>query len=288
MLMGSAYGAKQKARRGSVKTSSVWVYAAATATTFVFVGPLLWIISLALRPESEVFRNSVLPARWDFGNFEQAMAIGSLWHYTRNSLLLGCVCTLVVLPLGFLAGYSFARYRFRGRSLLLFLFMFSLTIPGLVNLVAIYLVFSKVHLLNSYVGLSMVYAAGNVPLATWVMRSSIRAIPRELEEAAMVDGYSRFRAVLRVVVPLTWPGLVSVAVLVFVFVWQEFVIATTLISSAGKGVVSQGLFAMEGQYGTDYTVLAAGAIIISILPIMLFVILQRRFISGMTMGGVTG
>jgi ABC-type glycerol-3-phosphate transport system permease component len=143
-------------------------------------------------------------------------------------------------------------------------------------------------LINNPVGLILVDVAASLPLATWMTRSFVLAIPVDMEESAMLDGCSRFGAGVRIVLPLTGPLVAAVLVIVFVTTWQEFIVAQTLMSDPDMGVVSQGLLAMQGEYSIDFGGLAAGAIFISVVPVALFLILQRRFVDGMTAGAQTG
>ncbi len=265
----------------------IGVYLAALIVVLIFVLPVLWVFSLSVRPESDLLKMSLLPGGFHWENYRRAMTQGSLTRLMMNSAFLGVLTSVIVLPLGFLAGYSFARFRFWGRRTLLFLFMFSLTIPGLVNLIGVYKVFTVLHVTNNQIALAVVYAAGSLPMSTWMSRAYVLSIPRQVEEAAWIDGCTAFGAIRRIVAPLSGPSLASVGIVVFVGVWQEFIVAQTLITSNSKGVVSQGLFRMQQQYTSDNTGLAAGSIIISVVPVLLFVLLQRRFVSGMTMGART-
>lgn len=257
------------------------------AIVVVFALPMLWIILKAIQPESEVFSNNIIPSSITFDNFARAIKSGRLLNYSLSSVLLAIATCCFVLPLGFLSGYSLARFQFPGRGFLMFLFMFSLTIPGLVNLLAIYQAFTAMRLINNPAALVIVYTAASLPLATWLSRAFILAVPAEIEEAAMVDGCSRIGGMFRITLPLVLPGLGAVAVFVVVHVFQEFIVAQTLITTKGVGVVSQGLRMMQGQYSLDYTALAAGSILVSIVPVGLFLITQRQFIAGMTAGSVT-
>jgi len=195
------------------------------------------------------------------------------------------VCA-IVLPLGFVTGYALARFSFAGRGALLFLFMFSLTIPGLVNLVAIYQLFSYARLINNPVSLVIVYSVSTLPLAVWLMRAYILALPSEIEQAALIDGCSRFGILWRIVLPLAMPGIGAVAVLTTVNVFHEFIVAQTLVKIEGIGVVNQGLRQLQTEHAFDYTGLAAGSILVSVVPVLLFLVLQRQFISGMTAGAI--
>jgi multiple sugar transport system permease protein len=143
-----------------------------------------------------------------------------------------------------------------------------------------------VGLLNTYHGLILVYSAAGLPVTTWLMRAYLQTVPVELEEAAMIDGCTRVGALVRITLPLASPGLAAAALLVFVNVWHEFIVAQTVISRDALRVVSQGLFAMREQFNTDYTGLAAVAIVISVPVVVLFILLQERFVAGLTAGGV--
>lgn len=253
----------------------------------VFALPMLWIVFKAFQPESDVFSNSLFPTALTLENFARAIKTGYLGQYTLSTTLLSVATCCIVLPIGFLSGYALARFTFMGRGLALFLFMFSLTIPGLVNLLAIYQAFSWVRLINNPIGLVIVYSASSLPLATWLTRAFVLAIPREIEEAGLVDGCSRLSCMTRIALPLCLPGLGAIAVFVVVHVFQEFIVAQTLMTTKGVGVVSQGLRMLQSQYMLDYTGLAAGSILVSIVPVGLFLILQRQFIAGMTAGSVT-
>ncbi|TDE09699.1 carbohydrate ABC transporter permease [Jiangella asiatica] len=256
--------------------------------TLVFLAPLLWVLLLALRPQSEALSSSPLPSVLTLENLHRALSRGSLVDLTQNSTILCVAVCLVVVPLSLLAGYAFARFRFKGRNLLLFVFMFSLAVPGLVNLIAIYQFYAVAGLINNPLGLIMVDVAAALPLATWLIRSFVLSIPVDMEEAATIDGCSRLGAAVRILLPLTGPVVAAVLVIVFVTTWQEFIVAQTLMSDPSMGVVSQGLLAMQGEYSTDMTGLAAGAVFISVVPVALFLLLQRRFVDGMTAGAQTG
>ena len=185
-----------------------------------------------------------------------------------------------------MTGYALARFKFLGRGPVLFLFMFSLTIPGLVNLVAIYQAFSALRMINNPISLVIIYSASSLPLAVWLMRAYILALPSEIEEAALIDGCSRPGIIWRIVLPLALPGVGAVAVLTVVAVFHEFIVATTMMRTEGIGVVNQGLRQLQTQYSFDFTGLAAGSVMVSIIPVLLFLILQRQFISGMTAGAI--
>lgn len=254
----------------------------------VFTMPICWILLKALQPESLVFSSVISLTQFTLANFGRAIDQGSLVSYTLSTSIIALITCAIVLPLGLVSGYALARFTFIGRSTLLFLFMFSLTIPGLVNLLAVYQVFSMAKLINNPLSLVLLYSASSLPLSVWLMRAYILSLPSEVEEAALIDGCSRFGILWRIVLPLALPGVGAVAVLTVVSVFHEFIMAQTLVKVTGIGVVNQGLWRLQTEYTLDYTGIAAASILVSTVPVLLFVILQRQFISGMTAGAMKG
>lgn len=254
----------------------------------VFTLPICWILLKALQPESLVFSSVVSVAEFTFANFGRAIVQGSLVSYTISTSIIALLTCAIVLPLGLVSGYALARFAFIGRATLLFLFMFSLTIPGLVNLLAVYQVFSMVKLINNPLSLVLLYSASSLPLSVWLMRAYILSLPSEVEEAAQIDGCSRLGILWRIVLPLALPGVGAVAVLTVVSVFHEFIMAQTLVKITGIGVVNQGLWRLQTEYTLDYTGIAAASILVSVIPVLLFVVLQRQFVSGMTAGAMKG
>lgn len=256
------------------------------AVVTMFLLPMVWIVLKSLQPEQYVFSSTIDPSAFTVENFQRAFVQGSLLSYTISTTLIALATCAIVLPFGFVTGYALARFKFLGRGPVLFLFMFSLTIPGLVNLVAIYQAFSALRMINNPISLVIIYSASSLPLAVWLMRAYILALPSEIEEAALIDGCSRPGIIWRIVLPLALPGVGAVAVLTVVAVFHEFIVATTMMRTEGIGVVNQGLRQLQTQYSFDFTGLAAGSVMVSIVPVALFLILQRQFISGMTAGAI--
>jgi ABC-type glycerol-3-phosphate transport system permease component len=247
---------------------------------------LCWIVLKSLQPESLVFSGAIDLSALTFDNYARALSEGALISYTVSTLIIAIATCLIVVPLGFLSGYALARFKFFGRGTVLFLFMFSLTIPGLVNLMAIYQLFSVFRLVNNPVTLVVVYSVASLPLAVWLMRAYVLSLPVELEEAALIDGCTRVGILWRIVFPIATPGLGAVAVLTVVGVFHEFIMAQTLVRLDGIGVVNQGLRKLQTEHAFDFTGLAAGSVLVSVVPVLLFLLLQRQFISGMTAGAI--
>ncbi|WP_245578915.1 carbohydrate ABC transporter permease [Cucumibacter marinus] len=272
---------RKRAMRIDWATVFTWV-----AVIVVFLLPMVWIVLKALQPEQLVFSGTIEVSQFTLENFERAITQGSLLSYTISNTIIALATCAIVVPLGYVTGYALARFRFPGRGSFLFLFMFSLTIPGLVNLVAIYQLFSALRMINNPVTLVIVYSASSLPLAVWLMRAYIMALPAEIEEAALIDGCSRFGILWRIVLPIALPGVGAVTVLTIVAVFHEFIVAQTMMRIDGIGVVNQGLRQLQTEHFFDFTGLAAGSVLVSLVPVALFLLLQRQFISGMTAGAI--
>jgi ABC-type glycerol-3-phosphate transport system permease component len=192
----------------------------------------------------------------------------------------------LVLGAGALAAYPLARINFRGSQVVLFLIIAPMMIPGLVNLVPTYIMMAKLGLLDSYYGLILIYWVHSLPLAIWVLRGFFQSIPRELEDAAAVDGATRLQSLWSIILPLSQPALAAVALLVFLNAWNEFVIASIMTSSALMRTAQVFLYLNMTDVGVNWGEMMASALAINLPVLGLFLLLQRRFIAGLTAGAL--
>jgi ABC-type glycerol-3-phosphate transport system permease component len=194
----------------------------------------------------------------------------------------------LVLLIGVPAGYAAARYNFRGKNSILFLLMMTVMIPGIVTLIPQYFLAVRLGLHDSFLVLILIYGAWQVPTVVWIMRGFFQNIPRELDESAQVDGCSRVGAFYHVVLPLSIPGIAAAAMVVFVWVWNEFIIALNMTASNATRPLTVGLYFFIGETGIQWGGMSAGAAM-ALLPVILaFIFLQRRFVEGLTSGSVKG
>lgn len=251
--------------------------------------PIYWTLNTSLKPES---RNVTFPPQW-------LPEPATLEHYAYvitstiprnylNSILLAAGTIVLVLVVAVHASYAAARFQFRGKNTILFVLLATIMVPGIVTLIPQYFLAVQLGLHDTYLVLMLIFAAWQTPTATWVLRGFFESIPPELEEAAMVDGCTRLGAFYRVVLPLAQPGLVAAAILVFVWVWNEFVIALNLTSSTATRPLTVGLYFFVSESGIEWGRMAAAASMALIPVIILFAVLQRRFIQGLTAGAVRG
>lgn len=254
------------------------------------IGPLLWAVSTSFKQPDAVITlvPHLLPQHFTWKNYHDVLFGSHMPHYFLNSTIVTLGTLIVTLTAGSLGGYAAARYRFRGKSTLLFLILASIMIPGVVVLVPLYLISSALGLHNTYTALILVYSAWQTPFVLWLMQGFFSTIPRELEESAMMDGLSWGRTFWNIILPLARPGLAAAAIVVFVWVWNEFILAFTLISSDSMRVINNGLYFYISVYGIEWGKLMAASLIATIPEVLFFVLLQKSFVKGLTMGAVKG
>lgn len=251
--------------------------------------PLLWMISVSFKPDNEPF---AIPARlWPenptLSNYAGAFE-PEFRRYFLNSAIVSISTILISVTAGLLAAYSLSRFRVRGFGLVLLFIITAQVAPAATIIIPLFQIVKTFDLLNTYVALVSAYVTITLPVATWMLLGFIRGIPRELEEAAMCDGATRFQAFRLVVVPLARPGIAATAVWLAVVVWQEFLFALSLTTSRNMRTVSVGMSDFIGQYGIRYGDLMASAVAVSIPVMVLFFFLQRYFVAGLTAGAVKG
>jgi len=263
------------------------VYAAMVLVAISSLLPFVWAFLTSLKVERQVyaFPPQLVPNPVTSYNYLQAINHGLLLALF-NSLVISLATVALVLTAGSLAAYPLARMTFRGSQVALFLILVPLMIPGLVNLVPTYIIMAKLGLLDSYQGLILIYWVHSLPLAIWVLRGFFQQLPRELEDAASVDGASRLRILWSIVVPLSQPALAAVALLVFLNSWNEFVIASIMTSSALMRTAQVFLYLNMTDVGVNWGEMMASGLATNLPVLALFLLLQRRFIAGLTAGAM--
>lgn len=222
-------------------------------------------------------------------NFVRFFTSADTPRLLANSLLISVSATALNLVLGVLGAYALSRLRFRGRKTFMFSILLIRVIPPPATIVALYLLMVKLHLDNSYLGLILVEAAAALPVTLWLLKGTIDAIPFELEEAAWIDGNTRFEAIRRVVLPLVGPGLGAAAMLAFMAVWGDFLTPLVLLQSPDLYPLSIGLFRAFSAFNqVDWGVLAASAVIYMVPPAILYIVLRRHLLRSSLGGALKG
>ena len=264
------------------------VFAAAVA---FFGGPLLWVLSLSIRTRQEVYVTSLrlIPETPTFENYVEVFYSAQFSVFLINSLKLSVAGSVGAILVAAPAAYAFSRLSFRGNSALLLGVLALQMISPLVIVIPLYRYFARLNVLDSHFSTAMVYIAILVPLATWMLKGFFDGIPPALDEAAMVDGCTRFGAFRKVTLPLILPGLTSVFVLTAILAWAEFIVPYVLLSEPSLLPISVGILNFQGNYAsTSPNVVAAGGILAMLPAIATFVILQRFIVRALTSGAIKG
>jgi multiple sugar transport system permease protein len=270
--------------------AALWAYTAVALACGFALLPVLWGLSTSLKTAQEVhaWPPQWLPAAPTLRNWSDAVFEPRFMRYVGNTLLVVGMSLVLSLGLALLTAWTTVRFRFRGRDGLLLLMWSTIMVPGIAVVVPLYAIAVEVGLYDTLWAPALVFSAWLVPTLVWLLRGFIAAVPAELEESAQIDGCTPLGAFLRVTVPLLWPGLVAGAILVFVAIWNDFLIGYSLTLSDENRLVQVGIYAFMTETGVEYGPLCAAAIA-SIVPIVaLYALLQRYFIQGLTGGAVKG
>ncbi|MBK9369916.1 MAG: sugar ABC transporter permease [Deltaproteobacteria bacterium] len=264
-------------------------------TTLAVLYPVLWVLKMALTP-SQAFSMDPMPfpTEVSFQNFREVIgttAADGSWLFGRqllNSLFVSAVTSALGITLACTAGYAMSRWAFPGRDIGMSMFLVTQMFPGVVMAIPLYILLDEAGLLNSMLGLALVYSTTAVPFSTWNLKGYFDTIPVELEEAALMDGASRWMTFTRIILPLARPALVVTALFSFMTAWNEFILAATFMSDERAFTLPVVLQSYVGDFGTEWGRFAAGSILVSLPVMLLFFALQRFLVEGLTAGSVKG
>jgi N,N'-diacetylchitobiose transport system permease protein len=260
------------------------------AVFVVMIFPVYWMVSTAFKTGPNIFSYSPkwLPIPATLANFGDAIHRQYFWQNVRNSLIVVIVVVTLSLVLAFLAALALAKFRFYGRKAFIVITIAVLMVPLNALIIPLYITLSRVHEVNKLSGVIITYMTFVLPFAIWTLRGFILGVPRELEEAAMVDGTTRFGAFVRILLPLVAPGLVATSIFAFIQAWNEYIIAYVLLSSPEKQTLTVWLASFTTNRGTEWGPLMAGATLTAVPVVIFFLIVQRRIAFGLTSGAVRG
>jgi raffinose/stachyose/melibiose transport system permease protein len=266
----------------------VGTHAVLLVFSVIALAPLVSIFFVSFYPPGQAATGLALPRHWNFDNYAHA------WNVTNFGTLMmsSAVVAVVVVPLGtvlcLLAGYAFGTMRFRGRTPLFFIFLMGLIMPFEATIVPLYFDERAFGLVNTYPGLILPETALFLSFGTFWMRSHFLSAPRSLIEAARLDGAGSWQTLWKVLVPSAWPALTTVMTLFFIWSWNEFLLALVLMTDPHVQTAPAGLGLFVGRHTTDVSGLAAAAVIMSVPCLVVYVVLQRHFIRGVTSGSIKG
>ncbi|MFT4005835.1 MAG: carbohydrate ABC transporter permease, partial [Lacrimispora sp.] len=245
--------------------------------------PLIQVFLNSFRSDREVKSMPLgLPEKWVFNNYPETWKIGGYGQAYVNSILIAAVVIVVVLTVAGLGAYSISKLEYRGRGFFNAYFFVAISLPGFLYIVPDYFMFNKLHLIDSRLGLMLVYTAMQIPFNMLLLKTFLTGIPRELEEAAKIDGCSELDSFLRITVPIAKPMFLTVAILVFVNVWNEYLWSNTFITTEVLKPVSTRFVKFTGEYGSDMARIYTASVITITPVIVLYLLFSRKFIEGMT------
>lgn len=272
--------------------NKIFIYFSLCFVSFVSLFPSLWILLTSLKSEKEIHSSNIhlIPQNPNFENYLNVFKeLPDLITYIKNSTIITGIVVISTLIIASFAGYAFARMKFKCSSVLLGSILFVITIPAVVFLIPIYTMEANLGILNTYIGLIIPYIASSLPFAIFIMRGTYRGISNSIEEAAIIDGCSSFQLFYKIMVPLGIQGIITVAVLTFLSIWGEFILAFSLVEESRMRTLPVGIVLLKGEGGSWSYGLLSAAVIISIIPsVILFLILQRYFVRGIMQGAIKG
>jgi multiple sugar transport system permease protein len=252
--------------------------------------PVLWLVSLSFKTPTAVLDPSFWPQSWTWSNYSQILETSQFIRPLVNSIGIGLIATLIAVVFASMAAYAIARLDFPGKGLLIGLSLLIAMFPQIALVTPMFNIERDLHLFNTWPGLIIPYVAFGLPLGIYTLSAFFREIPWELEKAAKVDGATPFQAFTQVIAPLAAPGMVTTAILVFLFCWNEFLFAISFTSTLSSRTAPAAIeyFSGSSQFTVPTGPIAAAAVVITI-PIIIFVVFfQRRIVSGLTSGAVKG
>lgn len=258
----------------------------------VLLFPLFWILMTSLKTEQEIFRipPTIIPEKLNLQSYAAQVETGdfNMFQSFANSFIISAGATVISVILAVPASYGIAKYRFRGRKVMLLGFLVTQMLPVAVLLTPMFILFRGMNLYNTAGAAILADATIGIPFSILILKNYFASIPKDLEEAAYIDGCNRFSAFIRVLIPIAKPGVMVCAIFSFLYAWGDLAYGMTFIIDQQKRPITAGIFNFMGQYGTKWSYLTAFAVVTIIPVALIFIFMQKYIISGMTSGAVKG
>jgi multiple sugar transport system permease protein len=252
--------------------------------------PIYWTVKISVTPENLLYSEGIRlwPSRVTFANYASVLKATDFPRFFLNSLIVSLSTALIVTVVASLAGYALSRFRFRGKAWVSLVLLLTQTFPLVMVIPPIFRIMSQLGLTDNLYGLIVIYTAFNIAFATFLMQSFFDGVPKDLEEAAMIDGCTRVMALRRIILPLTLPGMGATVAFVFTAAWSELLFALMLINSDDQKTFSVGLLTFIGKFAVDWGQMMAASVMALIPVCIFFMFLQRYLVTGLTAGAVKG
>ena len=253
--------------------------------------PVLYAVSVSVNAQNSVISSdfSFIPKQFTLNNYKIILFQKPFLIWLWNSAILAISTVVISLCVAVPAAYAFSRFRFKGRKTCLYLLLLLNAFPAILSMFAVYNLLKPMRLVNSYVGLIIIYIGTMAIFGLWNMKGYFDTIPLEIEEAAKIDGANDFTLVTKVILPLARPAIIVTAVLILVFVWNEYIFAVTFMTGAEKYTLAAGLYSLQAtEYTRNWPVFSAASLLVSLPILIIFFAVQKNMVSGLTAGGVKG
>jgi multiple sugar transport system permease protein len=267
-----------------------WMYIAIAAIVIFCLFPFYWLVNLSLKTGNDLQSSRIIPPHPTLDNYRAIFKNPDFTKALRNSAVVALVTTVLALGVGSFCAYALARLKLRGKSFILAVVLTISTFPQIAIAAPLFKLWSDIGLFNTWFGLIIPYLTFALPLSVYILVSFFKEIPRDLEEAALVDGATHFQAFRKVVVPLAAPGLATAGILTFIGAWNEFLLAVTLTSSSKARTVPAAIAFFTGatEHEVPFGSISAASVVISVPLILLVLFFQKRIVAGLTAGAVKG
>jgi multiple sugar transport system permease protein len=282
--------ARERARKRPRQGQHPLIWVAVVAIIIFCLLPFYWLINTSLKTGADLSGSDLLPPNPSLKNYESIFKNSDFTNGLKNSAIVSLTVTVLALLFGSFAAYALARLKLRGKFVILGIVLSVTTFPGIAIAAPLFKLWTDIGIYNTRIGLIIPYLTFALPLAIYILVSFFKEIPKDLEEAALVDGATHFQAFRKVVVPLAAPGLATAGILTFIFAWNEFLLAITLTSSQSARTVPAAIAFFTGstQFEQPLGTISAASVTISIPLIILVLLFQKRIVAGLTAGAVKG
>ncbi|MGB8454522.1 MAG: carbohydrate ABC transporter permease [Anaerocolumna sp.] len=262
----------------------ITLYAVLIILALIWFVPIFTLIATALKSKQDFYSGISLfklPDKIAWSNFVNAMVKGRLFTYMKNDLIVTCLKVPIGIFVGALASFALTRLNIKHKTGIFIFFLIGMMLPMQVALVPINVIFSKLKLLNTYFGLFYVYVGFGISYAILILRGFMKGIPKDIDEAACIDGCNKWQLFIRIIFPISKPAVATLLITDFLATWNEYLLASVIINDNAKKTIPVGLMTFVGEHGTDYGYLCAG-VLISVIPVLIvYLIFQRHFVEGM-------
>lgn len=267
--------------------NKIAVYAALTLTAVIVILPVLWIIISSVQPSSSLYSSTFIPKGFTLVHFQTIFTQTEfpLWYF--NTLKIALLNMIISVVATTFSAYAFSRYRFSGKRNIMTLILLLQMFPSFLAMTAIYVMMNKLHLLDTHLGLLLVYTAGQLPYNTWLVKGYFDGIPRDLDEAAKIDGAGHLTIFWKIILPVARPVIVLIAITNFIAPWFDYIFPSLLLRSPAKKTLAVGIFEWISGFANDNFTQFASASLLTAIPItILFIYLQKHIVEGLTQGAV--